>query len=54
MGYVHSVCLDRYQHLVLMRSARTIRKAELNAFGTFLERFYTLIDIFDISSAQLP
>ena len=33
MNYVHSVCLDRYQHLVLMRSARTIEKLKFGAFG---------------------
>ncbi len=53
MSYVHSVCRDRYQHLVLMKSARTIEKAEIQCFWPFLERFNTLIDILDTSSAQL-
>lgn len=54
MSYVHSICLDRYQHLVLMASARTIEKAEIQCFWPFLQSCYTLIDILNISSAQLP
>ena len=54
MSYVYSVCLDRYQYLVLMRSARTTEKAEIQYFWPSLESFLNFIDILDIRSAQLP
>ena len=54
MSYVHSICLNRYQHVVLMRSTRTIEKAEIQCFGPFFGSCYTSTAILSISSAELP